>query len=231
MATQKKSIDDIWKELNAKKPGRSGTMGTVLGGATNMPGVTTLTRTIPNVHAGSSGAAPPPSSPMQIDETTAMEALAARRAAASSASSHYDPARAGVDPEELQAFVSTIQRTINCLSDPDRNTRKQAIAALLTKLTDSGGSTVAVSPPMLQALVCGPLLHPVSAMLHDPGEAARLSAAELMQRAAASVPDFSAALPVLLPEVLRRMGHLPVVEPAEEARLLLTQLVSSIVQG
>jgi hypothetical protein len=95
-------------------------------------------------------------------------------------------------------FVSTIQRTINCLSDPDRNTRKQAIAILLSKLSKTGGSGSgcgggyddAVSPAMLQALICGPLLHPVSAVLHDPGEAARLSAAELLQRAAASVPDF-----------------------------------------
>jgi nickel-dependent lactate racemase len=46
---------------------------------------------------------------------------------------------------------------------------------------------------------------------------------------AATVPDFSPTLPALVPEILRRMGHLPVVEPAEEVRLLLAELVSTII--
>jgi dynein assembly factor 5 len=172
-----------------------------------------------------------------VDEGTALAPESKRSA------SHYDPMRAGFSPEAMSAYLSGIQRTINCLSDPDRNTRKQAIASLLAKLLPAataaaapGGSisVAAVSAPdpgMLQALICGPLLHPVVAMLHDPGEGARLAAAELLQGAAAAVPDFSAALPVLVPELMRRMGHLPVVEPAEEVRLLLSGLVSAIVQG
>ena len=249
-------------------------------------------------HAAPAANAPSPPTPMLLVADDAME-VAGRRPAASS--SHYDPARSGVDPEAMQAYLSTIQRTINCLSDPDRNTRKQAITTLLNRLTPSpspssgipkAGADPSLAPPdaaMLQALVCGPLLHPVVAMLHDPGEAARsvgwgvsrgpygfqvselgnqwaqqvilfrmasrrhkheqlvdmprfeilyidssidhrLAAVELMQRAAAVVPDLSAVLPALMPEVLRRMGHMPVVEPAEEVRLLLTGLVTAIVQ-
>ena len=222
MSTQKKSIDEIWKELNAPKPGRSGNIGAVLGGATNMPGVTTISRVLPGPHAA--GSSPMPAGAMEATRPSP------------SLTSHYDPSRAGVTAEALQVYLSTIQRTINCLSDPDRSTRKQAISALLSRLTpqaaaSGGGGGGAPDPAMLQALICGPLLHPVTALLHDLGEGARLVAVELMQRAATAVPDFSAALPVLLPELLKRMGHAPVVEPAEEVRLMLAGLVSAIVQG
>ena len=160
--------------------------------------------------------------------------------AASVSSFHYDPTLAGVDPGAFQAYLSTIQRTINCLSDPDRNTRKQAITKLLGSLTPASTEAPAATadpscppPPdaaMLQALICGPLLHPVTSMLHDPGEAARLGAVEILQRTLGGVADLSASLPALMPELVRRMGHLPVIEPAEEVRLQLAGLVSVVVQ-
>ncbi|KAG1655968.1 hypothetical protein FOA52_009395 [Chlamydomonas sp. UWO 241] len=142
---------------------------------------------------------------------------------------HYDPARAGVSAEELSAYVSAMQRTINCLSDPDRSTRKAAACALLARLTKGDVASPPPSPQLLQALLCGPLLYPATQLLHDPGEATRLTAAELLVHGATTVPDFSAVLPVLMPEVVRRMGNLPVVEPAEEVRLLLTTLVAAVV--
>lgn len=43
------------------------------------------------------------------------------------------------------------------------------------------------------------------------------------------MPDTSALLPVLLPEVANRMGHLPVVEPAEEIRLQLMTLLNTVI--
>ena len=205
-------------------------MGTVLGGATSMPGITTTTRSLP-LSPSTADSAPSPLTAMQLGGDEWRPA-----AASSSSSSHYHPTLAGVDPGAMQAYLSTIQRTINCLSDPDRSTRKQAIATLLGRLTPpvTAAAVDPCCPPpdpaMLQALVCGPLLHPLTAMLHDPGEAARLGAVDLLQRAAGAVADFSAALPVLMPEVVRRMGHLPVVEPAEEVRLHLTGLVAVVVQ-
>ena len=233
MSTQKKTIDEIWKELNTRPTGRSGTMGTVLGGSSNLPGVTTLSRTLP---------AKPDSSHAASQPASAAPAAAVAAAVASASvpmelgpdsrrpTSHYDPARAGVAPEEVQAFVSSIQRTINCMSDPDRNSRKQAISTLYTRLAKGGAGSPPPSPAMLQALICGPLLYPVVTLLSDTAEATRIAAAELLQYAAATVPDFSAVLPVLMPEVVKRMGHLPVVEPAEEARLLLAGLVTAILQ-
>ena len=236
MSTQKKSIDEIWRELNAPKPGRSGAMGTVLGGSTNMPGISTTTRTLPMTPPPTASGTMSVLTPMQlvVDEAAMMEVAGRRPTAAASSSFHYDPALAGVDPSAFQAFLSSIQRTINCLSDPDRNTRKQAITTLLGSLTPASVGAVDSPPPpdaaMLQALICGPLLHPVTAMLHDPGEAARLGAVEMLQRALGRVADLSASLPALMPEVVRRMGHLPVTEPAEEVRLQLAGLVSVIVQ-
>lgn len=58
----------------------------------------------------------------------------------------------------------------------------------------------------------------------------RAVAVELLGHAARTIADLSPLLPVLMPELLKRMGHLPVVEPAEEIRLSLAQLVAAIVE-
>ncbi|GAX72982.1 hypothetical protein CEUSTIGMA_g434.t1 [Chlamydomonas eustigma] len=227
MATSKKSIDDIWRELNSKPTGRRGTLGTVMGGATNMPGISTSTKTVPSVPAHNTT---PNSASMLLQPDTDISMAEARR------SSNYDPALAGVSAESMNAYIATIQRTINCLSDPDRSTRKQAITSLLLRLIPDQENapkkedpTSIPDPNMLQALICGPLLHPVTNMLHDTGEGSRVASVQLMRGCAAVAPDFSPTLPALVPEILRRMGHLPVVEPAEEVRLLLAELVSTII--
>lgn len=40
-------------------------------------------------------------------------------------------------------------------------------------------------------------------------------AVELLVHAVLTIKDVAPLLPVVMPELLRRMGHLPVVEPAE----------------
>lgn len=52
----------------------------------------------------------------------------------------------------------------------------------------------------------------------------------MLVHAARTITDLSPLLPVLMPELLKRMGHLPVVEPAEEIRLGLAQLVAAVVE-
>jgi len=142
----------------------------------------------------------------------------------------YDPVKAGVSHEAVQAYMSGIQRMVNCLSDPDRSKRRQAASGLQGRLTgQDSAAEPGPEPSLLQALMCGPLLHPVVALLHDQTEACRSAGAAMLTHAAQRVGDFGPALPVLVPELVRRMGQLPVVEPSEEVRLQLAELVSTLV--
>ncbi len=147
----------------------------------------------------------------------------------------YDPMQAGVSQEQLSAYLAGIQRLVNCLTDPDRSTRRQAATTLQSKLILGDAGSPTPSPALLQATVCGPLLHPLLGLLSDVAEKCRCVAApgpqtqqrptppcrtcchrlvgvEILCHVLATVPDCSAMLPALLPVLARRMGHLPVVE-------------------
>lgn len=184
MSGGKKNIDEIWKALNGPQQGRPGTIGTCLGGSTNLPGVTTTTRILPRAnavntepvlrahapHAAVHGSGTSTSSAQETARAEPGIAAAASSvpgvhhalarvpmpddiaiaAEARRHASRYDPCKAGVPPEQLAAYVATIQRTINCLSDPDRTTRKQAAASLLKKLTCGDSVSPVPEPPLLQ---------------------------------------------------------------------------------
>ena len=133
---QKKSVDEIWKELNAKaapksKPGGFSGFG--------LPGVTTKTRILPRETPGFQSSAP-----SRPDHDVSLQFDTQKQAA------QYDPAEAGVSKEELHAYVSGIQRQINCLTDQDRSARKSAIRALNSKLLTGDASNSKASAAMLQ---------------------------------------------------------------------------------
>lgn len=159
MATQKKSVDEIWKELN-KRPAPRTPAGTA--GIPNIPGISSMVRTVPKpkpslLAEGAAGAGGLPDAPE-----------AERKPAAT-----YDPSKVGLAAQDVDTYVAGIQRLINCLSDPDRATRRQAAVSLQTKLTQGDAATPKATPQMLQALVCGPLLYPLITMLKDVVEKCR----------------------------------------------------------
>jgi hypothetical protein len=137
---KKKSVDEIWRELNAKPAvPRSRTTGVQGFG---IPGVTTHTRILPKAQ---------PSGAQHAEHTAGDDASCSRDShRPAGTSSSYDPAAAGVAPEELQQYVSTLQRTLNCLADPDRGVRKNAAAALHAKLLRGDAATPKASTNMLQ---------------------------------------------------------------------------------
>jgi hypothetical protein len=137
---KKKSVDEIWRELNAKPAfPRSRTTGVAGFG---IPGVTTHTRVLPKSQ---------PSGAQHATHIAGDDASCSRDAhRPAGISSSYDPAAAGVTQQELQQCVSTLQRTLNCLADPDRGVRKNAVAALQTKLLRGDAATPKASGNMLQ---------------------------------------------------------------------------------
>lgn len=78
----------------------------------------------------------------------------------------------------------------------------------------------------LQHAVCGPLLVNLARLLADPVEKCREGALSILSNAAMQLPDPPAMLPSLMPAVVARMGDTPVVEPSEELRLGLIDLVA-----
>ena len=63
-------------------------------------------------------------------------------------------------------------------------------------------------------------------LLADPVEKCREGALELLISAAKQLPEPVAMLPSLMPVVLARMGDIPVIEPSEELRLGLINLIA-----
>ncbi|GBF89235.1 hypothetical protein Rsub_02112 [Raphidocelis subcapitata] len=224
-----RTIDDLWRELNARAapPPRPVVRNAATSGIAGLglPGVTTHTRILPSKSgaggkAGSSGggggwgaggaaqpAQPPAPPPVPLP-----------------------PEAAGVSAADLQSYVVGLQRTINCLTDPDRSTRRRAIESLSAKLLRGDAATPAAGPQLLQAVLCGPLLAPLTAMLSDTVERCRCCALQLLLDSAGVVPDLQPLLPPLLPPLAARVAAHPPAEPAEELRLQAAQLVGRFVE-
>eukprot|EP00878_Enallax_costatus_P009185 GHUV01009602.1.p1 GENE.GHUV01009602.1~~GHUV01009602.1.p1 ORF type:complete len:225 (+),score=35.83 GHUV01009602.1:619-1293(+) len=216
MSGTKKSVDEIWKELNARTaPPRSRTTGIAGFG---IPGIQTHTRIVPREQPTALQQQKHIAGDVSVDRDAPKLAVA------------YDPAAAGVSPEDLQQYVATLQRTLNCVTDPDRSTRRAAIIGLHSKLLHGDASTPKASRQMLQALLGGPLLHPLATMLSDPLEKCRLTVLQLLLEAAPQLSDPGVLMNGLLPQMVVRMGRVPVQEPAEEVRLAGLQLVQVLLQ-
>lgn len=230
----KKSVSDVWKELNSRPlVGRStpstvtssystngeGVQGTLggLSGFLNLPGLTSKVRIIPSKSAAPAVPADA-STASGSTATPTLEDVPLQSSSRATASS-YDPSQAGSSSEEVHAFMSGIQRTVNCLSDPDRNLRRQAAITLHARLTSPGTEAQPrPSAQLLQALMCGALLHPVLGLLRDPVDRCRTLGVSMLADAFGAV-DASSALASIIPELLSRMGTLPVAETSEEIRL------------
>lgn len=151
-ATKKKSVDEIWKELNAQTRAKAVPRSTSTGiPGFGIPGVQTHTRVLPSrPQQQASGTINPLSKQLTASEQPAQQQQIQ--------AAQYDPAAAGLTQEQVQQYVATLQRTINCLSDPDRGTRRMAAGSLYSKLLKGDATTQKASPAMLQVRL--PLPHP-----------------------------------------------------------------------
>jgi hypothetical protein len=149
----KKSVDEIWKELNAKARAqavpRSATSGIPGFG---IPGVQTRTRVLPSKPQQQQQQSAGQHTLSSLQQHLAHQPPQAQTAV-QAAAQQYDVTAAGLSQEQVQAYVATLQRTINCLSDPDRSTRRNAAGSLHTKLLKGDATTEKASPAMLQVCV------------------------------------------------------------------------------
>jgi len=126
------------------------------------------------------------------------------------------------------ALLQKFQREINRTSDSDRMTRKRGLQKLLDDLPWKSAKEAAA----LEALFVAHLLVPLVAGVADPVEKCRELSLSLLQAC------FRVASPSLSSEVVlrvvrslcERVGEVPFLEPAEELRLQVLELVAAVLQ-
>ncbi|XP_002970051.2 dynein assembly factor 5, axonemal isoform X2 [Selaginella moellendorffii] len=121
-------------------------------------------------------------------------------------------------------FVQTIQRDLNCLSDPDRNTRRKALERLDKLLVIESRS-----PAMLQIVWDETILKLVVRNLHDPVERCREAAVNMISRVVKLLAEVEQTTFLMVPAIAERTGQLPVLEHSEEIRLSLINLLNAII--
>ncbi|GIL76851.1 hypothetical protein Vretifemale_6386 [Volvox reticuliferus] len=203
MSGQKKSIDEIWRELNAPKAKPQQGVAGLAVGLKGLPGITSVVRTKP------------------ASSHTTVQPSGNDKPRPDLQSGLYAAIAVG---DDVAAYLASLQRTINCLADPDRGLRRTAATTLQVKLFTGDASTPKASLAQLQALLCGPLLRPLVNMLSDSVERCRTTALAVLLDGSRQLSDISPMLPELVPELAKRFGALPVQEPAEEVRLQIAQL-------
>ncbi|XP_073399199.1 dynein axonemal assembly factor 5 [Dendrobates tinctorius] len=117
-----------------------------------------------------------------------------------------------------------LARHLNGLNDDNKSTRKRALAAILREAEDRR-----LSSGLLQEVFME-LLKPLLRSLADPMEKCREIAIQTLTHCATNVPRPEEALPYLVPAITQRLGGPELVEPSEELRLALTELLALLVE-
>ncbi|XP_063284965.1 dynein axonemal assembly factor 5 [Pelobates fuscus] len=117
-----------------------------------------------------------------------------------------------------------IARHLNCLNDDNKFTRRKALGAIQQEAQDKRLSSVALQE------VFGELLKPLLRCLSDPMEKCRELATQIASHCVSNVPSPEEALPYLIPAITQRLGSPDIVEPTEELRLALTELLALLIE-
>eukprot|EP00903_Cladosiphon_okamuranus_P019980 g18356.t1 len=130
----------------------------------------------------------------------------------------------------LSQLQQRLQRDVNCLSDPDRSTRRRALA----KLQKAFFQESKIPEAVLRGFLSRYLSERLVGMLADPVEKCRELAGGLLLEFVNAVDDVRPATKALAAQVFcmaeARIGSVPLVEPAEEVRALVLRLCSSLLR-
>nr|DBA19487.1 TPA: hypothetical protein GDO54_015320 [Pyxicephalus adspersus] len=117
-----------------------------------------------------------------------------------------------------------VARHLNCLNDDNKNTRKRALVAIQKEAEDKRLGSAALQE------VFGELLKPLLKSLSDPMEKCRELSIQTISYCVTNVPRPEEALPYLIPTITQRLGSLEIMEPSEELRLALAELLYLLVE-
>ncbi len=126
----------------------------------------------------------------------------------------------------VEKVLQGLSRHLNCLSEENRNTRKRAIQGI-------GKGTLELNPslePEVLQCVLTEIIKPVLKLFSDPTEKCRELSILFLSNCMDKVSDVSEFLPMTMPVLVQRLGQHEVIEPSEELRLEMIQLLSKLVR-
>ncbi|KAL6475991.1 hypothetical protein MHYP_G00144900 [Metynnis hypsauchen] len=130
--------------------------------------------------------------------------------------------------EERSAAADVLRclaRHLNCLHEDNKSTRKRALDSIRRETLANKG----LSSSELQEVFAG-LLKPLLKCLSDPAERCRETAVQMIGDFIRSVPKPEDSLPYLMPCLAQRLGGKEILEPAEELRLSMVELLAVTVE-
>ncbi|KAK3735234.1 hypothetical protein QZH41_008428, partial [Actinostola sp. cb2023] len=123
-------------------------------------------------------------------------------------------------------LLQAIQRDINCLSDPNRTTRRRALDKIKKDVLQR---KPLLSPEVVQKLL-EELVKPLLKLFSDPTEKCRELAVQIVTEFYKRVVDMTVFLPYIIPTITQRLGQPEIVETSEELRLVLMENLLSVIE-
>lgn len=128
------------------------------------------------------------------------------------------------DDRAAADVLKSLARHLNCLNEDNKSARRRALEAVKRETVEQRLSSAA-----LQELFAG-LLKALLKCLSDPAETCRDTAIQIITGFIRSVPKPEDSLPYLMPTLAQRLGGKEILEPAEELRLALMEMLSLLVE-
>lgn len=128
------------------------------------------------------------------------------------------------DERAAGEVLKALARHLNCLNEDNKSTRKRALETIKKETIDKGLSSV-----VLQEIFAS-LLKSLLKCLSDPMERCREIAIQMIGDFIRCVPQPEDSLPYLMPALSQRLGGKEILEPAEELRLSMLEVISLTVE-
>ncbi|XP_029584753.1 dynein assembly factor 5, axonemal [Salmo trutta] len=120
--------------------------------------------------------------------------------------------------------LRALARHLNCLNEDSKTTRKRALEEIKRETIDKGLS----SGVLQEVFTC--LLKSLLKCLSDPMERCRETAIHMLGDFIRCVPQPEDSLPYLMPALTQRLGGKEILEPAEELRLSMVEVLTLTVE-
>jgi len=163
--------------------------------------------------------------PSELSQSTVVVTAATTAMTTSNNINTREGAMATASDDRAAADVlKSLARHLNCLNEDNKSARKRALEAVKRDTIEQRFSSGA-----LQELFTS-LLKTLLKCLSDPAETCRDSTIQIITGFIRSVPKPEDSLPYLIPSLAQRLGGKEILEPAEELRLALVEMLSLVVE-
>lgn len=129
--------------------------------------------------------------------------------------------------ENSNAVLQGLARHINCLGEDNKMSRRRALESIKKDTVDRKPP---LDPSDLKSLFSD-LLKPLLKEFSDPMEKCREISVDTVKKFLGTVPSPEDSLPYIIPVIVQRLGQPEIVEPSEELRLEIVDLLKQIIES